>query len=273
MTILDEIYKYKLTEVAENKKRVSLEMLKGQCKEKRKGGAFGAAIKSGDNIRVIAEIKKASPSLGIVREDFNPVEIARIYEASGASAISVLTDEKFFQGCLSYLTDVKRSVNLPVLRKDFIIDPYQIYEARSAGADAILLIAALLPKEEVQHYLELAQELGMDCLVEVHSEDELENVLQTEACIIGINNRNLATFKTDMETTFRLRPMIPAGKIVVSESGIKSRADIVALMRKGVDAILVGETLMKSNDISATLHELLGMINHKDTKDTKGCKA
>ena len=269
MTILDEIYKHKLSEVAEDKKRVSLETLKEQCKKKQKARSFGAALKFSTNIRIIAEIKKASPSLGIIREDFNPVEIARIYEASGAAAISVLTDEKFFQGCLSYLTDVKKSVNLPILRKDFIVDAYQIYEARSAGADAILLIAALLSKDEIQRYLELAGELDMDCLVEVHSETELKQVLQTNAHIIGINNRDLATFKTDMETTLQLRPMIPAGKIVVSESGIKTRADVEKLMKEGIDAILVGETLMKSNNISTKLHELLGLINHKDTKSTK----
>ena len=273
MTILDEIYKHKLSEVAEDKRRVSLETLKEQCKKKQKARSFGAALKSNTNIRIIAEIKKASPSLGIIREDFNPVEIARIYEASDAAAISVLTDEKFFQGNLSYLTDVKKSVNLPILRKDFIIDSYQIYEARSAGADAILLIAALLSKEEIQRYLELAGELDMDCLVEVHSEAELKKVLQTNAHIIGINNRDLATFKTDLETTVRLRPMIPAENIVVSESGIKSRTDVEKLMKEGVDAILVGETLMKSDDISAKLRELLGIFNHKDTKNTKGVES
>ena len=269
MTILGEIYKHKLGEVSENEKRIPVEALKEQIQEKQSTRSFGDALKSDNNIRIIAEIKKASPSLGIIREDFNPVEIARIYEASGAAAISVLTDEKFFQGCLSYLTDVKESVNLPILRKDFIIDAYQIYEARSAGADAILLIAALLSKEEIQRYLDLAKELDMDCLVEVHSEAELKQVLQTNADIIGINNRDLATFKIDLETTLRLRPLIPAGKIVVSESGIKSRADVEKLTKEGVDAILVGETLMKSHDISARLRELLGIFNHKDTKSPK----
>lgn len=269
MTILDEIYKHKLSEVAENKKRISVETLKEQIKKRQSTRSFGAALKSDTNIRIIAEIKKASPSLGIIREDFNPAEIARIYEASGAAAISVLTDEEFFQGSLFYLTEAKKSVNLPILRKDFIIDAYQIYEARSAGADAILLIAALLSKEEMQRYLGLAEELGMDCLVEVHSEAELKQALQTNAHIIGINNRDLATFKTDLGTTLRLRPMIPAEKIVVSESGIKSRSDVEKLIKEGVDAILVGETLMKSDDISAKLRELLGLVNHKDTKNTK----
>ncbi len=259
MTILDEIYKHKLSEVAENKKRIPTEVLKENIKEEQGTRPFGATLKSNTNITIIAEIKKASPSLGIIRKDFNPVEIARLYESSGAAAISVLTDEKFFQGKLSYLTEVKKSIHLPVLRKDFIVDPYQIYEARSAGADAILLIATLLSKEEIQHFLELAEGMSMDCLVEVHSESELKNVLQTSANIIGINNRDLATFKIDLETTFLLRPMIPAGKIVVSESGIKSREDIVTLIKKGIDAVLVGETLMKTANIPAKLHELLGI--------------
>lgn len=260
MTILDEIYRYKLVEVAENKRRVPLGILKDTLK-KGQGTVrpFGAVLKSDTNICIIAEVKKASPSLGIIREDFNPREIARIYETHGASAISVLTDERFFQGSLSYLTEIKKTVHVPVLRKDFIIDPYQIYEARSAGADAILLIAAILSKEEMQHFLELAKELGMDCLVEVHTEEELQKVLQTSAHIIGINNRDLATFKTDLETTLRLRPMISPEKIIVSESGIKSRTEAVKLFKNGIHAILVGETLMKSNDISSKLCELLGM--------------
>lgn len=259
MTILDEIYRYKLLEVAENKKRVPVEVLKKDIQKSRDTKPFGRALKSDAGISIIAEIKKASPSLGIIRDDFDPIGIARLYEAGGASAISVLTDEKFFQGCLSYLTDVKKSVDLPVLRKDFIIDPYQIYEARAAGADAILLIAALLSGEEIQRFLELAEDLGMDCLVEVHSETELQKVLQTNATIVGINNRNLATFKTDLGTTLRLRSMIPGGKIIVSESGIKSREDVKKLIDIGIHAILVGETLMKSKDIPTKLHELLGM--------------
>lgn len=258
MTILEKIYQYKLFEVAENKKRVPIEVLKRNIQKRQGTKSFRMALKSDSNICIIAEIKKASPSVGIIREDFNPTEIARLYETGGAAAISVLTDEKFFQGSLSYLTDVKKSVALPILRKDFIIDPYQVYEARSAGADAILLIAALLSRDEIQCFLELSEELGMDCLVEVHSETELEKVLQTSSNIIGINNRNLATFKIDLETTLRLRPMIPVGKIVVSESGITSRMDVKKLISIGINAILVGETLMKSDDIPSKLHELLG---------------
>lgn len=258
MTILDDIYKRKLIEVAESKRRIPLDTLKEHIQKTAPAKSFGAALKRTDNIRIIAEIKKASPSLGVIRKDFHPVEIARIYEAGGAAAVSVLTDEKFFQGSLSYLTDVKRTVNLPALRKDFIIDQYQVYEARDAGADAILLIAALLSGDEIQDYLALSGKLGMECLVEVHSEEELKKVLQTNAHIIGINNRNLATFVTDMTTTLRLRQIIPDGKTVVSESGIKTRGDVEKLLDAGVDAILVGETLMKSRDISAKLRELLG---------------
>ncbi|TLD42474.1 MAG: Indole-3-glycerol phosphate synthase [Candidatus Jettenia ecosi] len=257
MTILDEIYKYKLCEVAENKKRIPIEVLKENSRKGQRTRPFGAALKSDANICIIAEIKKASPSLGIIRENFNPVEIAHMYEVHGAAAISVLTDERFFQGSLSYLTGVKETTNLPILRKDFIIDPYQIYEARSAGADAVLLIAALLSQEKIQHFLELAKELSMDCLVEVHSEPELKKVLQTNADIIGINNRNLATFTTDLEITFQLRPMISSEKIIVSESGITSRAEIVKLFKNGVNAVLIGETLMKSGDIAAKLQDLL----------------
>lgn len=259
MTILDDINKHKIIEVAESKRRSPIDILKERIQKRPAAKSFSAALRRDTNIRIIAEIKKASPSLGVIRKDFRPVEIAQIYEAGGAAAISVLTDEKFFQGSLSYLTEVKMTVSLPALRKDFIIDKYQIYEARDAGADAILLIAALLSGEEIQDYLALSGELGMECLVEVHSEEELKKVLQTNARIIGINNRDLATFVTDMTTTLRLRQMIPDGKIVVSESGIKSRGDVEILLKAGVDAVLVGETLMKSHDISAKLRELLGI--------------
>ncbi|KKO19414.1 MAG: indole-3-glycerol phosphate synthase TrpC [Candidatus Brocadia sp.] len=258
MTILDTIYHHKIVEVEKKKKHVPLGSLEKRIHKRRHAKSFGSVLQSDTNISIIAEIKKASPSLGVIREDFQPTEIARLYQKGGAAAISVLTDEKYFQGKLSYLTDVKRSVDLPVLRKDFIIDPYQIYEAQSAGADAILLIAALLSKETIQRYLDLAKDLEMDCLVEVHTESELQKVLQTDAAIIGINNRDLATFSVSLETTFRLRSMIPEGKIIVSESGIKSRSEIVQLFNKGINAILVGETLMKSNNIPATLQEFLG---------------
>ncbi|MHC4182848.1 MAG: indole-3-glycerol phosphate synthase TrpC, partial [Planctomycetota bacterium] len=228
--ILDKIHSNKLKEVAENKKRIPIDALKEKCKGLPKTRKFGKAIKrnvENDRIKIIAEVKKASPSAGVIREDFNHINIAMEYEASGASAISVLTDKEFFMGELKYLTEIKEMIHLPALRKDFIVDPYQIYEARAAGADSILLIARLLTKELIDTFLSLANSLGMECLVEIHDNKELEKVLNTEATIIGINNRNLDTFETNLDTTFQLCPLIPKEKIIVSESGIKTRADVL----------------------------------------------
>jgi indole-3-glycerol phosphate synthase len=254
--ILDKIHAYKLKEVAESKERVSIESLKERCKDVPDAIKSGTVLKRENRVKFIAEVKKASPSAGIIREDFNYIDIAREYEAGGASAISVLTDKEFFKGDIKYLSEIKETVSLPALRKDFIIDPYQIYEARAAGADLVLLIARILTKEEIDAFLALSHELGMECLVEVHDNDELEKVLETEAAIIGINNRNLDTFKTNLDTTLQLRHRIPEGKIVVSESGIKTRADVLALEEAGIDAILIGETLMRSRDISQKIKEL-----------------
>jgi len=254
--ILDQIHAYKLKEVAENKERVSIESLKERCKDVPDAIKSGAVLRRENRIKFIAEVKKASPSAGIIREDFNYINIAKEYESGGASAISVLTDKEFFKGDLKYLSEIKETVSLPALRKDFIIDPYQIYEARAAGADLVLLIARILNKEEIDAFLALSHELGMECLVEVHDNDELETVLKTEASIIGINNRNLDTFETNLETTLQLRHRIPEGKIVVSESGIKTRADVIVLEKAGIDAILIGETLMRSRDISQKIKEL-----------------
>ncbi len=256
--ILDKIYSHKLKEVAENKSLIPIEILKERCEKSSKTGEFGKAIKRNNRIRVIAEVKKASPSAGIISQDFNYMNIAMEYEASSSSAISVLTDKEFFMGDLRYLTEIKEIVNIPVLRKDFIIDPYQIYEARDAGADAILLIARLLTKEQIDAFLSISRNLGMECLVEIHDNKELEKVLETGATIIGINNRDLDTFKTDLGTSLQLCPLIPDEKIVVSESGIKIRADVLRLEDAGVDAILVGETLMRSDDIFSKMKELLG---------------
>ncbi len=213
-------------------------------------------LKKGNKIKFIAEVKKASPSAGIIREDFNYLNIAKEYEAGGASAISVLTDKEFFKGDLKYLSEIKKTVSLPVLRKDFIIDPYQIYEAKAAGADLVLLIARILTKEQIDTFLALTHKLGMESLVEVHDIDELNTVLETEASIIGINNRNLDTFETNIETTLQLCHLIPEEKIIVSESGIKTRADVLNLEKAGIDAILIGETLMRSQDITQKINEL-----------------
>jgi indole-3-glycerol phosphate synthase len=211
-------------------------------------------------VKLIAEVKKASPSRGIIRAEFNPVEIARIYAGGGAAAISVLTEPDHFQGRLEYLVEIKTALknrNIPLLRKDFIIDPYQIYQSRAYGADCLLLIAAVLEPNELTDLLSLSHQLGMQCLVEVHNEEELAVALESDAEIIGINNRDLNTFVVDINTTKCLKTLIPAGGLVVSESGIKNRRDMQKLNGWGVDAALVGEALMAAPDIAAKMRELL----------------
>lgn len=219
---------------------------------------FLKALTDSPEIAIIAEVKKASPSKGIISPDFNPPAIAASYEKGGAAAISVLTDEKFFQGALAYIPQVRQAVKLPVIRKDFIIHELQIEEARSYGADAILLIAAILDQEQIRDYLQMSGELAMDVLVEVHDEKELEKSLAAGSSLIGINNRDLRDFTVDLETTIRLRREIPDSVPVVSESGIKNRDDINLLQEHGVTAVLVGETLMRSKDREAALRELKG---------------
>jgi len=219
---------------------------------------FTSALRS-DHIQLIAEVKKASPSRGIIRHDFNPAEIAQIYANNGAAAISVLTETKYFQGSLDHLRDIRKALGdkkLPLLRKDFILDSYQVYESRACGADGLLLIVAILTPEKLETLLELSHELGMSCLVEVHNEAELEIALRSQARIIGINNRDLSTFAVDLTTTKRLRPLIPPDRIVVSESGIKNRSDLEKLREWGVDAVLIGESLMSAANIAAKMKEL-----------------
>jgi indole-3-glycerol phosphate synthase len=220
---------------------------------------FTSALR-GDRIQLIAEVKKASPSRGVIRPDFNPVEIARTYATNGVSAISVLTETRYFQGSLNHLKDISHALGnkrLPLLRKDFIHDPYQVYESRAYGADSLLLIVAILTPGKLEALLGLSHELNMSCLVEVHSETELEIALKSGARIIGINNRDLTTFAVDLTTTERLRPLIPPDRIVVSESGIKDRNDIEKLKSWGVDAILIGESLISAPDIATKMKELL----------------
>ena len=219
---------------------------------------FRAALVRGPGIGVIAEVKKASPSAGVLRADFDPVAIARIYEASGASAISVLTDEPFFQGKLTYLSDIRRSVSLPVLRKDFILDRYQLVEARLAGADAVLLIAEILPGAELAALLREVHALGMQALVELYDCDNLSRVIDAGASIIGINNRNLRTFQTSLDHTLDLLPAIPRDRCIISESGIRTRDDMLRLQQAGVHAVLIGETFMRAADIGQKLRELTG---------------
>jgi len=208
---------------------------------------------------IIAEVKKGSPSKGLIREAFDPLEIAEIYQANGATCLSVLTDEHFFMGHLRFLALIRETVSLPLLRKDFIVDPYQIYEARAAGADAILLIAASLDPGQLKEFYALARELHLDVLLEVHDEAEMEAALTTECPVIGVNNRNLRTFVTDLDTTDRLARMLPPGRLLVAESGINSRSDIQRLAAAGASAFLVGEALMREADMGAKLRELGGI--------------
>jgi indole-3-glycerol phosphate synthase len=207
---------------------------------------------------VIAEVKRSSPSKGRIRDDFDPVGIAGIYEDNGASGISILTERKFFEGSAAYIPQIGRVVGLPLLRKDFIIDVYQVMETRFLGADALLLIARILEQGQLQEFLGLASELGLAALVEVHDETDLEKAISSGARIVGINNRDLVTFRTDLETSIRLARRVPKGVTVVSESGINSRGDIERLMNAGIHAFLVGESLMREKDIGKKLRELLG---------------
>ncbi|MCM8760885.1 MAG: indole-3-glycerol phosphate synthase TrpC [Candidatus Omnitrophica bacterium] len=219
--------------------------------------SFKKNIARPHNVNLIAEIKKASPSKGILRGDFNPVKIAMTYQAHGASAISILTDERFFEGKLEYIKLVKDSVSLPVLRKDFIIDEYQIYESALAGADAILLIADILSTNEMRGFAEIASSLGLDVMLEVHNEEDVEKALAVDSPIIGINNRDLHTFKVDLGVTAKLIRLLPQSKIKVSESGIKSYEDVMFLKSLGVNAVLIGEAFMESTDIAAKMHDIM----------------
>ncbi len=218
---------------------------------------FKKNISRPHHINLIAEIKKASPSKGILRGDFNPAKIAVTYQANGASAISVLTDERFFEGRLEHIKKVKENVSLPVLRKDFFIDEYQIYETVAVGADAIILICEILSTSEIIKFYELATSLGLDCLVEVHNEENLEKALASGASIIGINNRDLHSFKVDIGVTQKLARLIPQNKAIVSESGIKTYEDVMFLKSLGVNAVLIGEAFMEADDIAGKMREIM----------------
>lgn len=260
--ILDKIAEHKRREVALARQRRPLDSLQrgvAALEDQPRGflRALRAAAGSGWTA-MIAEVKKGSPSKGVIREDFDPLAIAEIYQDNGATCLSVLTDERFFMGHLRYLGEIREVVNLPLLRKDFICDPYQIYEARAAGADAILLIVAMLDAGRLAEYNALANELRLDVLMEVHDEAELQMALATGCELIGINNRNLQTFETDLATTERLLPLIPADRFVVAESGLACRHDIERLQKAGAMGFLVGESLMREQDIGAKLRELQG---------------
>ena len=254
--ILDTIVEQKQQEVADLRQR-GLRVPDGQIDPPR---GFQQALTEYAGLSVIAEAKKASPSKGVICADFDPVKIARSYEQGGAQAISVLTDEKFFQGCLDYIPLVRQAVKLPVIRKDFIIDELQIEQAANYGADAILLIAAILDPAQIRDYLAMARELGIDVLVEVHDEQEVEKSLAAGSQLIGINNRDLRDFTVDLQTTFRLQKEIPGHIPLVSESGIKDHDDMQRLADHGVAAALIGESLMRAADQAAALKELRGTL-------------
>lgn len=261
MNILEKILEVKREEIEERKKQVPLKVLQERLAETQKVRPFAKAIKRHEKepIRLIAELKKASPSKGIFRDEFNAEAILWAYEQSPASALSILTDAPFFQGSLDNLSLARQITTKPLLRKDFLVDPYQLYEARVYGADAVLLIVAALEDAKLRDMITLSRELGMDALVEVHTELELERALRAGATLIGINNRNLQTFEVDLNTTLRLKGLIPDDCVVVSESGIETREQVKRLEDTGVDAILVGETLIRSDDPISKAKELLGI--------------
>ena len=258
MSILDDIVAHKRREIDAAKTARPESMVRAAAEAAPPPRKFFDALAAPGPIKLIAEVKKASPSAGVIRADFDPVEIAQIYERHGAACLSVLTDEKFFQGSLEYLRNIRATVGLPVLRKDFILDKYQLYEARAAGADAVLLIAECLDDCHLRSLHNEAVELGMAPLVELYEPENLPRVLEAGATLIGINNRDLRTFKTDLDHTLRLREKVPDNFVLVSESGIRTRADVERLEAAGVDAILVGETLMASPDIGGAVDALLG---------------
>jgi indole-3-glycerol phosphate synthase len=260
MSLLSEILATKRTEVEWQRERVSLETLKKQLEDAPPTRGFRSALSMARGGGLIAEIKKASPSKGVLCEDFDPLSIARIYAAHGATCLSVLTDERFFQGKLEYIQQIREIVPLPILRKDFVIDEYQILESRLAGADAILLIVAALPPKDLRAFLRTARRCDLDVIVEVHDAAEMEEAVVAGADIIGINNRNLHTFRTNIAVSIDLMTAAPppVGTLVVSESGIFERKDIDALQNAGIHAVLVGEALARSADIGAKVTELLG---------------
>ena len=257
--ILDEIVENSRRELETRKPQMPLEKVRGLAIAEPHPIDLAAAFNK-NGIAIIAEVKKASPSRGVICHDFDPIAIARTYAANRASAISVLTENKYFQGSLEYLLNINRCLGPtrpPLLRKDFIIDPYQIYESRAYGADALLLIAAILNFTELKELLDLSHSLQMKCLVEAHNEEEANLAVKSGAKIIGINNRDLCTFAVDLNTTKRLRPLIPVDRIVVSESGVKTRSDMQRLQSWGVNAALIGESLVASNNIETKMMELL----------------
>ena len=259
--VLRRILAQKAGEVAERAERVPLRELGRSVERAAPVRPFAQALREAigtGRAGVIAEVKKASPSAGVIRAHFDPAAIARSYEAGGAACLSVLTDREFFQGADEYLVAARAACGLPVLRKDFVIDEYQVYEARAIGADCVLLIVAALGDAQLRELAGLAAHLDMDVLVEVHDEEELDRALAVDAPLIGVNNRDLRTFRTDLETTLRLRALVPADRLLVTESGVHTREDVARLRAGGVHAFLVGEAFMRAPEPGEKLRELFG---------------
>jgi indole-3-glycerol phosphate synthase len=264
-TVLKRIVARKLEEIAERQQHITIDDLKIKIVANRSGPmaprGFAKAMQAKLNQglpAVIAEAKKASPSKGVIREDFNPAAIAVSYQAGGAACMSVLTDADFFQGHEDYLQQARAACKLPVIRKDFIVDPYQVYESRAIGADCILLIVACLDDQQMQDLAKLAEDLGMDVLVESHDAQELARALKLSTPLVGINNRNLHTFDLTLQTTFDLLAMMPEDRMVITESGIHTPADVMLMQNKNVNAFLVGESFMRASDPGEKLAELFG---------------
>jgi indole-3-glycerol phosphate synthase len=264
-TVLKRIVARKLEEIAERQQHITIDDLKIKIVANRSGPmaprGFAKAMQAKLNQglpAVIAEAKKASPSKGVIREDFNPAAIAVSYQAGGAACMSVLTDADFFQGHEDYLQQARAACKLPVIRKDFIVDPYQVYESRAIGADCILLIVACLEDQQMQDLAKLAEDLGMDVLVESHDAQELARALKLSTPLVGINNRNLHTFDLTLQTTFDLLAMMPEDRMVITESGIHTPADVMLMQNKNVNAFLVGESFMRASDPGEKLAELFG---------------
>ena len=269
ITILDKIVEVKRLAVERLRKEVSLRELEGLIAAQSLPRSLSSVLTK-DGISLIAEVKKASPSRGVLAQVFDPVALAKTFAENGAGAISVLTETPHFQGSLEHLKAIKEALEgncPPVLRKDFIFDTYQVYESRAWGADVLLLITAILDRNQIAGLLTLSRELGIECLVEVHNEAEVKTALSGGAEIIGINNRDLATFKVDIATTRRLRPLIPIGKLVVAESGIFTSEDVARLEGWGVDGILVGEALITAKDVGAKVRELIAPTRSKVRHD------
>jgi indole-3-glycerol phosphate synthase len=259
--ILDKIVAVKHQEVAAAKKRISLEAMRADAESRVLTRDFVGALRAKIAVgkpAVIAEIKKASPSKGVLREDFIPADIAQSYAESGAACLSVLTDQQFFQGRIDYLKQARASCQLPVLRKDFMVDPYQIYESRTMGADAVLLIAACLDDAQMKDLEAIARSLDMAVLVEVHDGAELARALQLKTPLVGINNRNLKTFEVTLDTTLALKDLVPADRLLVTESGILARDDVLRMGAAGVNAFLVGEAFMRAPEPGEALAALFG---------------